>query len=83
VIIAELAKFNDELLRKPMIVVATKIDMCSDPERIAAVKRKADERHSPFFAISSATGKGLEELRYAMGALLFPAHETAEVPVGS
>lgn len=83
IILDELAKFNDELTRKPMIVVATKIDMCSDPSRLAAIERKAAERHYPFFAISSATGKGLNELRFAMSSCLFPLHDTAEVPVGS
>lgn len=81
IILGELAKFNDELTRKPMLVVATKIDMCSDPTRIEAIRRKADEHHSPFYAISSVTGKGLEELRYAMASCLFPAHDA--VPVGS
>jgi GTP-binding protein len=81
IILGELAKFNGELTRKPMLVVATKIDMCSDPTRIEAIRRKADEHHSPFYAISSVTGKGLEELRYAMASCLFPAHDA--VPVGS
>src|SRR5579883_1403850 len=83
VIMGELAKFNADLLRKPMLVAATRIDMCTDPARIEAIRRKAEERHLPFYAISSVTGKGLEELRFAMSSQLFPAHETAEVPVGS
>ncbi len=82
VILNELAKFNDELTRKPMIVVATKIDMCQDLSRIAKVKAKADEHGFAFYTISSVTGKGLDELRFAMSACLFPMYETAEVPVG-
>jgi len=83
IILNELAKFNSELTRKPMIVVATKVDMCSDASRLAAIKAKAEERHCQFFAISSVTGKGLNELRFAMSSCLFPLHDTAEVPVGS
>ncbi len=83
VILGELAKFNDDLTLKPMIVVATRIDMCQDTSRIAAVKAKADEHGLPFYAISSVTGKGLEELRYAMGATLFPVPDVAEVSIGS
>ncbi len=83
VIMGELAKFNDELLQKPMLVVAARVDMCHDPARLEAVKQKAAQHGSPFYAISSVTGKGLEELRYAMAACLFPLHDPAEVPVGS
>jgi GTPase len=83
VILGELAKFNDELMHKPMIVVATKTDMCSDPARIEAVRQKAEQHKSPFFTISSVTGKGLDELRYAMSSTLFPAREAVEVSVGS
>jgi GTP-binding protein len=83
VILGELAKFNSELLQKPMLVVAAKVDMSHDPTRIAAVKEKAAEHGFPFYTISSVTGKGLEELRYAMSAVLFPAQDSAEVSVGS
>ncbi|MDQ2844608.1 MAG: GTPase ObgE [Acidobacteriota bacterium] len=83
VILGELAKFKDELTRKPMLVVATKIDSCQDLSRLNAVRAKADEHGFPFFAISSVTGRGLDELRYAMGACLFPVNESVEVPVGS
>ncbi len=83
IILEELAKFSGDLTRKPMLVVAARIDMCQDPARIAAVRQKAEEHKFPFYKISSATGEGLEELRYAMSSCLFPLHEAAEVPVGS
>ena len=83
IILGELAKFNDDLTLKPMIVAATRVDMCQDTSRIAAVKAKADEHGLPFYAISSVTGKGLEELRYAMGAILFPVPDVAELSIGS
>jgi GTP-binding protein len=83
VILGELAKFNSDLLRKPMVVVATKIDICQDPSRIEAVRAKAAKHGLPFYTLSSVTGKGLEELRYAMSAAVQTAHELTEVPVGS
>jgi GTPase len=83
IILGELAKFNEELMAKPMFVVAAKIDACQDPGRIEAVREKAAARGLSFFEISSVTGQGLDELRYAMGATLFPVLEPAEVPVGS
>jgi GTP-binding protein len=66
VILNELASFSEELAAKPMFVVATKIDVAQDPERIAAVESLAKDRDLPFFRISSVTGEGIDELRFAM-----------------
>ena len=49
-----------------MIVVATKMDAAQDPERVASLRDLAAERGLPFFEISSATGQGIEELKFAM-----------------
>jgi GTP-binding protein len=83
VILAELHEFSDTLLSKPMIVLASKIDACQDPARIEAVLAKAREHGSPFFAISSVTGAGIEELRFAMSAVLFDQEKDATISVGS
>lgn len=66
VIMTELRNFRPDLLDKPMVVVASKTDACQQPERIAEVEEKAREHSLPFFAISSATGAGIESLRFAM-----------------
>ncbi len=83
VIQAELAKFSGDLLRKPMLLVATKIDACNTTSRIEEIRQKAQEHNLPFFAISSASGKGLDELRFAMAARLSPVPEPVEVHAGS
>ena len=62
VVMQELASFSPDLAAKPMIVVATKLDAAQDPERIDSLRRMAEERGLPFFAISSATGEGLDAL---------------------
>ncbi len=62
VVMQELASFSPDLAAKPMIVVATKLDAAQDPERIDSLRRMAEERGLPFFAISSATGQGLDAL---------------------
>jgi GTP-binding protein len=67
-IIDELASFSDELAQKPMFVVASKMDASQDPERVEALRNVARVRELPFFEISSATGQGIEELKYAMAA---------------
>lgn len=71
VILDELASFSSALVEKPMIVVATKIDVCQDRHRIAAVRHKAEERGLEFFEISSVTGFGLEALRHGISNFLF------------
>lgn len=85
VILRELASFNEELARKPMLVVANKIDACQDTSRIDAVRVKATEHEMPFFAISATVGTGLDELRFAISARLFPADasDSARIAVGS
>jgi GTPase len=79
VILSELGSFSGDLLKKPMIVAASKIDACQDPVRIEAVRSKAAEHHFPFYAISSATGQGIEELRFAIGELVARNTETVEI----
>ena len=80
VIVRELASFSEEMARKPMIVVGTKIDVAQDPERIQALRQHAEERGLPFFAVSSVTGAGVEELVYAMAEAVFAPRD--EEPVG-
>jgi GTP-binding protein len=65
-VMRELASFSEELAAKPMILVATKMDAAQDPTRVESLRKVAEERGLAFFAISSVTGQGLDELRYAM-----------------
>ncbi|HZS57067.1 MAG TPA: GTPase ObgE [Bryobacteraceae bacterium] len=85
VILRELARFNEEVAAKPMLVVASKIDACQDPTRIQAVCDKAAEHGLPFYTISSATGEGIEELRFAIADRLYtePAEITPFTPLES
>ncbi len=83
VILAELKQFNEEVAAKPMIVAASKIDACQDPSRIAAVRDKAAEQDLPFYAISSATGEGIDDLRFAISDRLFTPTEDVTLTIGS
>ncbi len=65
-VMAELASFSEDLAAKPMIVVATKMDAAQDPARVESLRQVAVARGMAFFEISSVTGQGLDELRYAM-----------------
>lgn len=59
----ELALYSQELVKKPQIVVANKIDALSDKELIEDLKNYFKERGYEFYAISALTGEGLEELK--------------------
>jgi GTP-binding protein len=65
-VMEELANFSPDLVAKPMIVVATKLDAAQDPDRVASLRALAQRRGLPFFEISSATGLGIEQLKFAM-----------------
>ena len=80
IVMGELANFNDSLLQKPMILVASKIDVCQDEERIQQLEALAKEKGLKFFAISAVTGVGLEPLKAAMAEEVFrnvPVEEPA------
>jgi GTPase len=73
-IMEELASFSPDLVAKPMIVVASKMDAAQDSERVDALRRLAEQHGLPFFEISSATGMGIEKLKFAMAErVLAPA----------
>jgi GTPase len=65
-VMGELASFSADLAAKPMILVATKLDASQDPARLAHLRDLAAERGLAFFAVSSVTGQGIEELKFAM-----------------
>jgi GTP-binding protein len=65
-VMQELASFSDDLVKKPMILVATKMDAAQDAERVASLRNLAAERGLPCFEISSVTGQGIEALKFAM-----------------
>jgi GTP-binding protein len=69
VIQGELKSFGHGLEKKPTLVVASKADV-ADPEKLKKLKAMAKRRKLPFFAISAVSGMGVEELKYAMAAVL-------------
>jgi GTP-binding protein len=73
-VLRELSSFSEELAQKPMIVVAAKMDAAQDPERVTALRNLAAARGLAFFEISSATGQGIDALKFAMAErVLAPA----------
>jgi GTP-binding protein len=67
VITGELQSFGAGLEAKPMIMVASKIDV-ANKEKLAALKRYCKKQKLELYPISAVTGRGIEELKYAMAA---------------
>lgn len=58
----ELRCFSEDLYQKPQILVASKVDHPEAEKKFEDHKARLEKIHSPVFAISSITGKGLPEL---------------------
>jgi GTPase len=80
VVMEELASFREDLARKPMFVVASKIDVAQEPEKIARLRSLADNKALPFYEISSITGQGIEGLKYEIAQFLFKPVEEGIKP---
>ncbi len=58
----ELELYNPELLKKPHLVAANKIDAVDDPKRVTALEKRAKKLKLKFFQISAVAGTGVKEL---------------------
>ncbi len=74
VIMGELASFGAGLEDKPMIVVASKMDVVN-PERLALLRKHAKKLKLDMYEVSAVTGQGIPELKYAMGRLVAEIRE--------
>jgi GTP-binding protein len=70
IICGELAAFSESLAAKPMIVVATKLDATTDRSRLERLREHCAERKLDFYAISAASGEGIQELVRGMADAL-------------
>jgi GTP-binding protein len=78
VINKELASFSSgdahPLAEKPMIVVATKLDV-ANPEKLKKLTTHVKRRKLEFHAISAVTGQGIDELKWALAKRLRPGKQ--------
>jgi GTP-binding protein len=77
----ELRAYNPELAERPQIVVATKIDALDQPERLETLRQQAEKDELPFYAISSATRKGTQELIAAIAVKLDELKELSRTDI--
>ena len=71
----ELGLYHRSLIEKPELVVANKMDAVDDPERVAALERRAREEGLPFFRVSAVTGEGVAALLEAAWPHIYEARE--------
>ncbi|MDP9054394.1 MAG: GTPase ObgE [Acidobacteriota bacterium] len=71
-LLVELASFDESLASRPMIVAASKMDVSQEPEKVAELRQLAASHDLPFFEISSATGQGIEALKFALAERALP-----------
>ncbi len=79
VIMNELVNFGAGLEKKPMIVVASKVDAVNK-DKLAKLKRFCKSKKHPYelFEISAVTGEGVEELKWAMARKVEDLRRTSE-----
>lgn len=58
----ELVLYSPELLNKPMAIAGTKLDIAHDGTRLNKLSNYCKNKGLDFFAISAATGEGVERL---------------------
>ena len=81
VIMEELESFSPEVARKPMLLVASRIDAVGDGDCLIALREFCREKEVPLYEISGVTGGGLEELKRATWSMLerIPRPSVSEV----
>ena len=78
VITGELASFGAGLEDKPTIMVASKIDV-ANKNKLAALKKYCKKKKLKLYEISAVTGKGIEELKYAMAEQVQALRQTPQL----
>jgi len=73
VLMGELESFSEGLAKKPMILAPSKMDAVASMDVVEKLREIAASRGMQFIPISSATGAGIDELKYAMSAAIFAA----------
>jgi GTP-binding protein len=63
----ELDLYSPELMKKPMAVAGTKLDIKGDGKRLDRLARYCKDRDYDFFPVCAVTGEGIKELMVYLG----------------
>jgi GTP-binding protein len=63
----ELAKYDEDLAKRPFVVVGNKADLPGVEENDARMQAAAEADGAAYFAVSAATGEGMHELMLQVG----------------
>jgi GTP-binding protein len=74
---------GERLVDKPMIVAANKIDAVDEPDRLTRLERHLQSAGIPLYAVSAATGEGIDKLLEAIWREVSSARERPERGVRS
>ena len=69
-ILRELASFSPTVAKIPMLLVASRVDIAGDGQRLAALREFCRKQGRQLFEISAVTGEGLDKLKWATWAAL-------------
>ncbi len=69
-ILRELESFSPTVARKPMLLVASRIDAAGEGDRLVALRDFSRDRKVKLCEISSVTGEGLDELKKSVWTML-------------
>jgi GTP-binding protein len=72
----ELASFGARLEDKPMLMAASKIDV-ANKDKLAKLKRYCKKHKLKLYEISAVTGRGIEELKFAVAEQVQQLREQA------
>jgi GTPase len=76
VIMGELASFGAHLEDKPMLMAASKIDV-ANKDKLGKLKRYCKKHKLKLYEISAVTGRGIEELKFAVAEQVQQLREQA------
>ena len=71
----ELELYNRELIEKPHLVAANKVDALDEPDRVSRLEARARALDLPFFQVSAVTGEGVPPLLEAAWPHIAEARE--------
>jgi GTP-binding protein len=82
-IVRELELYSLDLLSRPQVVAASKMDALDEPSKLDALRAFCSERGLELFEISSVTGYGIERLVNRLGVRLQELGRTTSVTAGA